>query len=178
MSFLNRSSLSVLCIALFCGFSNLAHSEETLNYSDKGRFGVMGAITEDMWKGGFVYEAPDWEFNMIGHYGITDGDTIETHVITKLGARWDIGHQNFFSAGIDYQMHPGRKEAGVSLSSEYQVGPYIGFQRHFAGSPVMLTLWVNPFQFDHGATVNAGQVVHTNSRHFFQTGGFGVAYLF
>ncbi|MBC7387313.1 MAG: hypothetical protein H7301_14270 [Cryobacterium sp.] len=116
---------------------------------------------------------------MIGHYCTTEGHTVESHLITKLGLGHSIGHQNFLSYGIDCQAHPGRKESGVSLSSEYQIGPYLGFARYFAGSPIMLSLWVNPFQYDHGASVDGnGQVVHTNSRHFFQTGGFGIAYLF
>ncbi|MBU3655602.1 MAG: hypothetical protein FGM23_04505, partial [Alphaproteobacteria bacterium] len=57
-------------------------------FRETGRFGVIGAITEDMWKGGFTYLSESWETSVIGHAGIdSKNKTTDIHVIAKAGYR-------------------------------------------------------------------------------------------
>lgn len=165
-------------LAALISVGSSVHASEGVEFKEKGSFGVMGAITEDMWKGGLVYQAESWEFSAIGHLGISDGDNIETHVITRVGLRHNLGASNYFAYGADVQFHPGRKVGGIDVSDAYQIGPYVALERYFAGTNLMISLWVNPFQFDHVTDASAGSKVVSNSRHFFQTGGFGIAYMF
>ena len=159
--------------------SQISFAADGKDFEETGHFGVLGALTEDMWKGGFAYFAEKWEFNLIGHYGNEGNNTIETHVITKIGYRHNMSNYNYLAVGLDYGSHPGRKSSGISVSDEYQIGPYISFERYFPNTPVMLVLWVNPFQFSHGSEIGSdGVKENINSRHFFQTGGFGISYLF
>ncbi|MBX9768239.1 MAG: hypothetical protein K2X47_13275, partial [Bdellovibrionales bacterium] len=143
----------------------------------------LGALTDDQWKGGFVYQAESWEVNLIGHYGVTKidntPDSIETHLIAKVGGRSNLGSYNYFAYGVEYSAHPGRKDKGLDVSDSYAVGPYIALQRYFSGTNLMLNLWVNPFNYER-STDNDGSGGKTVStiNHFFQTGGFGVAYMF
>jgi hypothetical protein len=150
-------------------------------FVEHGRFGIIGALTEDLWKGGIVYEAQHWEVQVLGHYGVSPkgGDSRDVHIITKAGARIPLGTLNYLALGGDVQFHPGSKEDGVDTGGAYHVGPYISLERYFAATPVMMVLWVNPVQYEHNEESDgSGNVKTTNTFHVAQTGGFGLSYLF
>jgi hypothetical protein len=149
------------------------------NFREKGRVGVIGALTEDMWKGGFVFEHEHFEAQVLAHAGFYGNGSRDVHTLFKLGGRVALGTLNYFAFGAEYGPHPGSLDNHVSVGKSFQVGPYVSLQRYFAATPVMLNLWVNPFQYDHSFTNDgAGGRQKTNAWHVFQTGGFGIAYLF
>lgn len=171
-------SFALIISAFFISSRSLADD----SFMQEGHFGVLGAITDDLWKGGIVYEGERLEAQVLYHRNDDDGDTSDSHLLTKIGYRWDIGNYNYFVAGAEYGTHPGAKVGGVSVNDTYEAGPYISLERYFSGSNLMLCLWVNPFLYEHktDATNNSGVYTKsaTNSRHYFQNGGFGIAYLF
>jgi hypothetical protein len=171
---------------LFAGSSLIAAhvsadvpADAKANFREKGRVGVIGALTEDMWKGGFVFEHEHFEAQALAHAGLYGHGSRDVHTIFKLGGRVALGTLNYFAFGAEYGPHPGSLDNHVSVGKSFQVGPYLSLQRYFAATPVMLNLWVNPVQYDH-TFVNdgAGGREKTNAWHVFQTGGFGIAYLF
>jgi hypothetical protein len=154
-------------------------ADPKLNFHERGRFGLLGAITEDAWKGGVVFEYEYFEAQILGHMSYESKDTHDQRLSYKLGARLPLGTLNYFAFGAELGHHPGGRERGVSLSHDYNLGPYVSLQRYFAATPIMLNLWVNPVQYDHQAVVgDDGKVETTPVWRIFQTGGFGVAYLF
>lgn len=149
------------------------------NFKETGRFGVIGALTEDMWKGGVVFEHEHWETQALAHAGIYSKGNRDVHVIFKVGARMALGTLNYLAFGAEGQAHPGSLQDHHRDNKSFQLGPYISLQRYFAATPVMLNLWVNPVLFDRNYEFNeAGKPHAHNGVHFFQTGGFGIAYLF
>lgn len=130
-----------------------------------------------------VYEGRWLEAQVLYHRNDDDGDTSDSHLLSKVGYRWDIGNSNYFAIGGQYGTHPGAKAHGVKIDDTYEVGPYISLERYFPGSNLMLCLWVNPYLYEHrtdGTEAPTGgfMKVSTNSRHYFQNGGFGISYLF
>jgi hypothetical protein len=149
------------------------------NFRETGRIGVLGALTEDMWKGGLIFEHENFETQVIAHAGFESGKTRDVHIIFKVGGRVPLGTLNYFAFGGEFGPHPGSLDHGVKVGSSFQVGPYISLQRYFAATPVMLTLWVNPVQYDHTLyNDGTGHAETVNAFRIFQTGGFGIGYLF
>ncbi|HEY6876557.1 MAG TPA: hypothetical protein VI299_01010 [Polyangiales bacterium] len=149
------------------------------NFRETGRFGVIGALTEDMWKGGFVFEHEHWEVQALAHAGFYSRNDRDVHVILKAGGRVALGTLNYFAFGAEGQAHPGSLQDGHHDNGSFQLGPYISLQRYFAATPVMLTLWVNPVLYDRYYSYEPSGAKHGyNGWHVFQTGGFGIAYLF
>lgn len=148
------------------------------NFHETGRVGVIGAITEDGWKGGLVFEHEYFEAQLLGHGDYTNKHNHDIRLTYKLGGRAPLGTLNYLAFGMEFGHHPGGREDGVSLSHDYFLGPYISLQRYFAATPVMLNLWVNPVQYDHEIDVEDGQAHVNVNWHIFQTGGFGIAYIF
>jgi hypothetical protein len=153
-------------------------SDPKANFREKGRLGILGAITEDGWKGGLIFEHEFFEAQILGHASYTNKDNYDIRLGYKLGARVALGTLNYFSFGAEFGSHPGAREDGVNISKDYIVGPYISLQRYFAATPVMLNLWVNPFEYDHELEVVDGHAHANPAWRFFQTGGFGLGYLF
>lgn len=147
-------------------------------FVEAGRVGIIGALTEDQWKGGVVYQMERFEAQFLMHMEFATGRRV-FDVSVKVGGRAALGTLNYFAYGGEVRGRPGSKDEGVSVSSDVQFGPYISLERYFAATPVMLCLWVNPVQYDHGVDADgAGGVIRENSVRVFQTGGFGMAYLF
>ena len=72
-----------------------------------------------------------------------------------------------------------QKDNGMSLTGAYFIGPYVGFERHFAGSNVLLTFFILPV--DYNVTSNndgTGGKITTTGYQFFRQGGLGITYLF
>lgn len=149
------------------------------NFHETGRFGVLGALTEDLWKGGAVYEQEHFEVQLLAHAGFEGKRNRDVHMILKVGGRIPLGTLNYLALGAEAGTHVGTKEAGIALDEGYTVGPYVSLQRYFAATPVMLNLWVNPVRFDHVATADGtGGKTTSNAYRVLQAGGFGIAYLF
>lgn len=149
------------------------------NFREKGRFGLLGAITDEEWKGGVVFEHEYFEAQALAHAAFQSKNNLDVHVVYKLGGRTALGALNYLAYGLEYAHHPGARDQGVSLKKDYYVAPYISLQRYFAATPIMMVLWVNPVQYYHGVSSDgAGQAVTTKATRVFQTGGFGLAYLF
>ncbi len=149
-------------------------------FRETGRFGVIGALTEDMWKGGFTYLSESWETSLIGHAGIdSTNETTDVHLIAKAGYRHNLGSFNYLALGAEFGTHPGSKDAGADVSGAWNAGAYVALERYFAGTNLMINLWVNPVSYTHNLSNNGtGGVLTSNTLHFLQTGGFGIAYLF
>lgn len=157
-----------------------ALSDVHKSFRETGRFGLIGALTEDMWKGGVVFEHEHFEAQVLAHAGFEADHTRDVHIIMKAGARFALGTLNYLAIGGEFGPHPGSKDHGVSIGGSFQLGPYVSLQRYFAATPVMLCLWVNPVQYDHSIVPNAAGTGGTakNAVRVVQTGGFGIAYLF
>ena len=149
------------------------------SFVETGRIGVVGAITDDLWKGGGIYEQEHFEAQLFVHAGFEGHGTRDIHVIGKVGARIPIGALNYFAVGGEFGAHPGATEDHKSVAGAFQVGPYVSLQRYFAATPLMLLLWVNPVLYLREQHPDAsGNVVATSIVRVIQTGGFGLAYLF
>lgn len=149
------------------------------NFREHGRFGVLGALTEDMWKGGVIFEHEYFEVQVLAHAGFLSHRTRDVHVINKIGARLPLGTLNYFAFGAEYGPHPGSRDNGISVGKSFQVGPYLSLERYFAATPVMMVLWVNPVQYDHAYVAGADGHAHPDfGVRVCQTGGFGLSYLF
>lgn len=94
----------------------------------------------------------------------------------RVGKRFNIGSFNYFSAGAFAQTELFAVTSGVQSNGHYLAGPYIGFQRHFSGTNLMLTLYVLPVNYTYTPAFQG--VASTQGWQFFQTGAFGLAYLF
>jgi hypothetical protein len=149
------------------------------NFRETGRIGVLGAITEDMWKGGLIFEHEHFEAQVLAHAGFESDKTRDVHIIFKLGGRVALGTLNYFAFGGEFGPHPGSLDHGVKVGGSFQTGPYISLERYFAATPVMLTLWVNPVQYDYTLyNDGSGHAEAVKAIRIFQTGGFGIGYLF
>jgi hypothetical protein len=185
-----RSSISASCFILALASGGIAPrdaraqepaaavKDPKLNFRENGRIGVAGAITEDGWKGGIIFEHEHFEAQILGHYDYQNKDTHDARISYKVGGRMPLGTLNYLAFGFEFGHHPGGREGGASLSSDYILGPYVSLQRYFAATPIMLLLWVNPVQYDHAVEVVDGVGTATPTWRVFQTGGFGLGYLF
>jgi hypothetical protein len=157
-----------------------SHSEPKKEpFVEKGRFGILGALTDDMWKVGAVFEHQHFEASVLFHAGFESGDTRDLHFIFKAGGRVPLGTLNYLAIGGEYGPHWASKEAGLATGGSFHVGPYMGLQRYFAGTPLMINLWVCPVSYEYFENNDgAGGLAKTKTVHAFRQGGFGLAYLF
>lgn len=173
---------------IFLMSSSLWAAEDGATWREPGRFGGMIAQTSDGTQGGFVYEANSFEVNLTfdastslpgpdhtNQFGMS-GDLGTT---LRLGSRYAIGDFNYISMGAQGYCTYFAHDDGVNIGSSFALGPYIGFQRHFAGTHFMLTAWIMPYYYESIASNDGnGGIDHTITSHYFQTGGIGFAYLF
>lgn len=148
-------------------------------FHEKGRFGFLGALTDDMWKAGLVFEHEHFEAQVLFHAGFETGDTRDLHFVFKAGGRIPLGALNYLAIGGEYGPHWASKDAGLATGGSFHVAPYVGLQRYFAGTPLMINLWVCPGSYEYFENNDgAGKLVSTKTAHVFRQGGFGLAYLF
>jgi hypothetical protein len=174
-----------LCASALCAPGASAQdakpaADPKANFREKGRVGVIGALTEDMWKGGAVFEHEYFEVQLLAHFARFMHESRDVHFMARAGGRVALGTLNYFAAGAEVASHAGSREHGVDTGGAYEVGPYVSLQRYFAATPVMLNLWVNPVFYERSYDVDEleqSKAKHTAWR-FFQNGGFGLAYLF
>ena len=74
-------------------------------FRENGRFGVLGALTNDMWKAGIVFEHEHFEANVLFHAGFRSDDTRDLHLIFKAGGRIPLGTLNYLAIGGEYGPH-------------------------------------------------------------------------
>lgn len=175
-----RNKLLVCTALLLSLVSTGSHARaDDLEFTETGRFGLMGSVTEDLLKAGPVFYTENLEVNAFAHYDSDSNGDIQLDALFKLGYRIPLQHSNYLSVGAQYQPEFAQKVANVSVSGTYKAGPYVGFQRYFAGNHLMLNFWINPFYFEQTKEAGAtGGIVSHHTRHFFQNGGFGLAWLF
>ena len=202
---MNNRKLSVVSamITMFIGLRSSSAQEQpaapspgekaaapvVLNHDDfrePGRFGLIGAITDDAFQFGGIradehYEAVltlDGSFAALGGSSAIKRGLGDMGVTLRGGPRFSLGHLNYLSLGAQGHTHFFGKDDGVSTLGGYTVGPYVGMSRNFAGTPLMITLWVLPYEFSRELMNDgAGNQVSLEEHKFFQAGGFGLAYL-
>ncbi len=168
------ASLSVAFLAPFCS-AGFAADE----FVEPGRFGVEGTISPNGFQAGLAREADQYEaiLDIDAHTGSSGGVTSgDVGIEVRAGKRFNIGSFNYLSIGADGQTSVFSKTDGVSTNGSYIVGPYVGFQRHFSGTSLMLTIYALPVSYSY--TPAAGGAPTATEWQFFQQGAFGVSYLF
>jgi hypothetical protein len=189
MPFMRRRLLSLAALTLYgsalCATCAVAQdakpaADPKASFREKGRVGVIGALTEDMWKGGAVFEHEHFEVQLLAHFARFLHDSRDVHSMARVGGRVALGTLNYFAAGAEFATHAGSREHGVDTGGAYEVGPYVSLQRYFAATPVMLNLWVNPILYGRSYDLDGpdGSKAKSEVWRFFQSGGFGLAYLF
>ena len=99
----------------------------------------------------------------------------------RLGGRSSFDEHDAFTYGLSYYRPLFGQDAGVPTDGTWKFGGYMGVQRHFANTPVMLFCWIEPVSYSYS---NQNSNDQTNQQttvvgyQFFQRGGFGMAYLF
>jgi hypothetical protein len=175
-----RHLFSLGCFALaiaVCGHATAAAADEALPTTQHHQLGLLGAITEERWKGGLVFEREHFEVQLLAHASFENGGNRELDIDLKVGGRLDLGTRNWLALGLEFDSFGGSRQAGHSLSGSFATGPYLSIERYFADTPVMLCLWVNPIRYDR-AKVSGLPGYPQHDVRIFQTGGFGIAYLF
>ena len=156
------------------------------DFKEPGRFGFVGAITEDAFQFGGTrvgehYEVvltADASFASIHGSSALKGGLGDVGITLRGGPRFSLGHLNYLSFGVQGHTHVFGKDDGVSTDGAYTIGPYIGLHRNFAGTPLMISLWVLPYEFSRDVMNDgSGGRVTLEQHQFFQAGGFGLAYL-
>jgi hypothetical protein len=184
---LRRSLLAALtlCASTFCASGASAQdalpaADPKASFREKGRVGVIGALTEDMWKGGAVFEHEYYEVQLLAHFARFEHQSRDVHFMARAGGRVALGTLNYFAAGAELASHAGSRERGVDTGGAFEAGPYVSLQRYFAATPVMLNLWVNPVFYERSYELDGldGSKAKNTAWRFFQNGGFGLAYLF
>jgi hypothetical protein len=155
-----------------------AHKEE---FREPGRFGVFAGVTDDGFQFGGVRVGHHYELNVTGDASFTGkgGENGDLGVTLHGGPRVPLTTYNYLSIGAHGHMNFFGKDSGVSTFGSFQAGPYVGLQRHFPGSSLMINVWVLPYAYEQVVgNDGAGEKATVTSHHFFQNGGFGIAYLF
>ena len=104
-------------------------------------------MTEDLLKAGPVFYTENLEVNAFAHYNSDSNGDAALDSLFKLGYRMPLQHSNYLSMGAQYQAEFEQKIANKSASGTYKAGPYLGFQRYFAGNHLMLNFWINGYGY-------------------------------
>ena len=191
----------LLAVAAFA-FSRAAQAADTY-YVEKGRWGFETALAawdetgdEDMYFGPAYFSDSmeavlglGWTFVDLNN----SDQTVATNpvgdfdVLIKIGKRWNLHSGDYLSFGLIYEQPLWAHDSnGVSEAGTFSVGPYIGIQRPFAGTPLQFTVWIQPYTWNrmvygqgnwNAATGTPGSQA-TVTQQFFQNGGMGLSYLF
>lgn len=167
--------ISIIAISLFT--SSLAHAQYEFmeDYLCGHQFAIQSAIVTG---GNFGIGIVD--FTDVTEIGLTISGSIndapfETKRVTPVifaGLRNALGERTYFAWGLDLNRTFGTLN-GNHVDSNIQVGLYVSLEQMLTNH-VMLTGWVNPYQYTYLKLANNG--VSTND--FFSTGGIGINYLF
>jgi len=152
---------------------------DEVQYVEPGRFGVEGLVSQEGFKVGLTRETDRYEVSLDANgSNTTGGMTMSSFAFqTRVGLRYNLGSYNYLSYGAFFGETITGQNNDISTAGTYRVAPYIGFQRHFSGTNLMLTLFVLPYAYNH-AVNGDGKGNAVNSSLYFIAGGFGLAYLF
>ena len=161
-------------LAAGAALSLVAFTASAEEAKEPGRTGLLGAVTDDLFKFGLVRLEENWELNLLAHGEYSDSDNHQVDVMARTGVRWNLGAYNYGVLGAQVQTLVDGKVGGATTAGTLQAGPYVGLERYFAGTNIMISLWVNPYYYDREKLGDTSVVTH----RVLQNGGFGVAYLF
>jgi len=146
------------------------------DFVEPGRFGIEGLVTADGVHAGALYVHDKFEVGVDFDGGIDNTQTGDFGIDARAGYRINAGNYNYFSLGVDMHNSVFQVNNGSHFSGTYFLGPYVGFQRYFPNTPVMLTVFLMPVTYNHQTSPD--QLNNVNAWQFFQQGGLGIAYLF
>ena len=153
------------------------------HFKEPGRFGLVGAITQDGFQFGGARIAEHYQVVLTADasYGTVSGgsgSTGDVGTTLRVGPRFGLGQLNYLVIGGQGHVSLFGRDNGVSTMGQFSAGPYVGLERHFAGTPLMISLWVLPYQISREVSNDGagGRQVMLN-HEFFQGGGFGLTYL-
>jgi len=180
---MSKKPLIASACLLFCVFTTSAWAEET----EYGPWGLQIASSDDGVQFGPAFESENWESMLsvdasnIDRNSSTAG-TLQTGDVgfkLRAGRRASIDKQDFYTYGLSYYRPCFGQDNGVSTDGSWKLGGYVGLQRKFTGTPLMLFVWIEPYAYAymHQNDGNGNQVTVVTNQ-FFQRGGFGMAYLF
>jgi hypothetical protein len=153
------------------------------NFKEPGRFGLLGAVTSDGFQFGAARVGEHYEVVLTADASYAEirggaGSTGDIGTTLRAGPRFGLGQLNYLVVGAQGHTSLFGRDNGVSTMGQYALGPYVGLERHFAGTPLMISLWVLPYQFERTvANDGSGGRQVMLSHQFFQGGGFGLTYL-
>ena len=173
-------------VFMMASVTSLAQAEDTKGFIEPGRFG-LGIVSQSTSGHSetaigllFAYQHEQFEVNAsFGSaweqvQGTTHEESGDYSVVARLGKRFNIGDFNYISLGASFASALGQKDAGVANPFNYQVGPYVGLQRNFQGSHLMLSAWILPYAYERFGTVEEIESKTT----WFHKGGVAMTYLF
>ncbi len=171
-------SVTFSAIAFTLSLTQLSFASE--DFVEAGRFGVEGLVSENGFQFGLVRFNENFEAALDLDGMLSKTGDLTSHFINielRLGKRFNIGNFNYLSVGADGIVPIFSMSQGVATNGSYSVGPYIGFQRYFPNTNIMLSLYVSPYQYSYIPALSESSSSTTN-HEFFQNGGFGITYLF
>jgi len=152
------------------------------DWSEKGSWGAIGALTDDSFKVGIQRLEQTWEAAWMGHSNYNSHKDNHVDSLFKLGLRKYIGSHNYFSYGVEYRTdilgtgtYSNKNETYNKAFKDQTLGGYIGLQRYFSGTNLMLNFWVLPVAYEV-SVINSTTKEETMS--YFVKGGVGVTYVF
>jgi hypothetical protein len=174
-----------LALPLFASIVHAEEKREAVMHTEPGRFGVGVSMTDNGLQTTLLRIEENWEAQFSFDSGWTHlgpGVAGDIGVTLRLGKRWNIGDYNYLAAGLQYHTNFfGMDGSGNSIAGAQRGGPYLGFQRNFQGTSLLLQAWVIPIWYnrenDGGVDAN-GKTIFTDNVSFFQAGGITFGYLF
>ncbi len=116
-----------------------------------------------------------FESHGYGDPGSSNGSNQQVNLELRAGKRFFVGYDNYITAGVDYAPVVGTGNGISQFPRSFTVGPYIGFAHQIRHSPVLITAFVIPYEFQSYATANNSTYTATA---IFLDGGIGIDYLF
>jgi len=177
----NHSKGEFLMRKFLLAFMMTASAFAQTEFSEKGSWGLVGALTNDAFKVGIQRLEQNWEAGFLAHSEYTSKTENQVHSIFRAGLRRYLGSHNYFSYGLEYAPEVHGKgtysDTGKVYSrsfKNYHAGGYIGLQRYFSGTNLMLNFWVLPVAYERQVD---GQHSIVENRSYFVKGGVGVTYV-
>ena len=174
-----------LLSALFLLFVVASSPARAEDYVEPGRFGFEALVTCCTTQGGISYVSDQVDLGIDAFGGqskVQDSGTSYASntygTVLRLGKRWNIRDHNYITTGAVWNDYFG-SQGPVSIKGSFILSPYVGLQRHFPNSPVMLNVFVKPYVHSYlRANDGSGNLSQTTSNTYFTDGGFGLTYLF
>jgi len=169
---------------LTVGFSSFSYAAD---YVEPGRIGVETLVTPYVYQAGlnYVNDFLDVGLDFQASHSVTTNSTRGTSLMTnvgntvfRIGKRFNIHDYNYLVIGANAYNQFG-SSGSVNVAGSWGAGPYIGLQRHFPNSPLMINFYIMPYIY-YNIKVNDGfgGTVTEEGHAFLFDGAFGISYLF